>query len=124
MAGRTPPFPSYRTKGDWTWFDCYNRMSKAPPDQLVAIFSDCGVRFKPVFHNFFLEAFRCDVCYVATGCPVCLTGQQHARHMTFTSLNTQTHTRAQGAVPLVRGAHALHALHRGQLYGGLRYRTG
>lgn len=33
-------------------------MSKAPAEQLLPAFLDCLSRFPPVFHNFFLEAFR------------------------------------------------------------------
>jgi phosphatidylinositol kinase/protein kinase (PI-3 family) len=33
-------------------------MSKAPGDALLPNFLDCLARFPPVFHHFFLEAFR------------------------------------------------------------------
>ncbi|KAI8470131.1 MAG: kinase-like domain-containing protein [Monoraphidium minutum] len=48
----------YRGRGAWTWFDCYNRMNKAPADQLLPSFHECLHKFPPVFHHFFLEAFR------------------------------------------------------------------
>jgi len=53
-----PRLCSYKTRTGWTWFDCYHKIAKAPPEQLLPNFLQCLANFPPVFHHFFLEAFR------------------------------------------------------------------